>query len=82
MQGSGNARVEDYDESRDDRRASARGVPELWLVDTAADVALVFRRCSSAAPAFDVSEELGAGATLSSPLLPGFALPVTDVFAG
>jgi Uma2 family endonuclease len=56
------------------------GVAELWLVDTAADVVLVFRRSSAAATTFDVSEELAAGATLSSPLLPGFTLPVAEIF--
>lgn len=56
------------------------GLPELWLLDTAADVVLVFRRSSAKAPAFDVSEELDAATTLTSPLLPGFALPVAEIF--
>jgi Uma2 family endonuclease len=56
------------------------GVAELWLVDTAADVVLVFRRSTPEAPEFDVSEELDTGATLTSPLLPGFALPVAEIF--
>ncbi len=59
-----------------------RAVAELWLVDTAADVVLVFRRSSPAAPTFDISEELGTDATLTSPLLPGFALPVAEIFGG
>jgi hypothetical protein len=42
---------------------------------------LVFRRSASGAPDFDVSEELDADAPLTSPLLPGFALPVAEVFA-
>ena len=57
------------------------GLPELWLVDTAADEVLVFRRSSPKMPQFDVSLELGAADTLSSPLLPGFALPVSVIFA-
>jgi Uma2 family endonuclease len=57
------------------------GVAELWLVDTAAHVVLVFRRSASEAPDFDVSEELDAGATLTSPLLPRFVLPVAEIFA-
>ena len=56
------------------------GVAELWLVDTAADVVLVFRCSSAASPAFDVSEELDVGATLTSPLLAGFALRVAEIF--
>jgi Uma2 family endonuclease len=58
------------------------GVAELWLVDTAADVVLVFRRSTAKAPHFDVSLELTADDKLTSPLLPGFALPVGEIFAG
>jgi len=58
------------------------GLPELWLVDTAAEVVLVFRRSAPGAPTFDVALELGAGETLTSPLLMGFALPLTRLFAG
>jgi Uma2 family endonuclease len=57
------------------------GVAELWLVDTAADVVLVFRRSQPKAPLFDVSLELGVGETLASPLLPGFALAIGEIFA-
>ncbi len=56
------------------------GVAELWLVDTAADVLLVFRRSQPKAPTFDVSRELTADDTLTSPLLPGFELPASRVF--
>lgn len=56
------------------------GVAELWLVDTAADVLLVFRRSQPKAPNFDVSVELTAGDTLTSPLLPSFELPARRVF--
>jgi len=55
-------------------------VAELWLVDTAADVVLVFARSAPEAPTFDACEELGRDATLTSPLLPGFALPVAEIF--
>jgi len=37
------------------------GLPELWLVDTAADAVLVFRRSAIAARAFDLALELGRG---------------------
>ena len=56
------------------------GVAELWLVDTAADVVLVFRRSDPSAPTFDVSLELELTDKLTSPLLPGFELPVEDIF--
>ena len=61
-------------------RYEAAGVAELWFVDTEADTVLVFRRSSPDCAAFDVDMELGEGDTLTSPLLPGFALPVEDVF--
>jgi Uma2 family endonuclease len=57
------------------------GLPELWLVDTAADEILVFRRATPRAPSFDVSLELGIGDALTSPLLPGFALDLRALFA-
>jgi len=57
-----------------------RGVAELWLVDTAADIVLVFRRSSSECATFDVSLELTAADALTSPLLPGFELGLREVF--
>ncbi len=56
------------------------GLRELWLVDTAADAILVYRRSSRDAPTFDVALELGRGETLDSPLLADFALPLADLF--
>jgi Uma2 family endonuclease len=56
------------------------GLPELWLVDTAARTVLVFRRSSRDAPAFDVELELSDGDQLTSPHLPGFAVAVERVF--
>lgn len=57
-----------------------RGLAELWLVDTAADVVLVFRRSIRAAERFDVSLELARGDELTSPQLPGFAFAVAELF--
>ena len=57
-----------------------RGLPELWLVDTQADAVLVFRRSRSDAPTFDVALELDREEQLTSPLLPGFSLPLAEVF--
>jgi Uma2 family endonuclease len=58
-----------------------RGLHELWLVDSAADTVLVYRRSHPEADEFDVALELGAGQTLASPLLPGFAAAVGELFA-
>jgi Uma2 family endonuclease len=56
------------------------GLPELWLVDTFAESVLVFRRSTPRSTNFDVALELFEHDEVGSPLLPGFALPVTDVF--
>lgn len=55
------------------------GVRELWLVDPPAQTVLVFRR-SEGSTSFDVTTEIGVDGTLTSPLLPGFAVPVANVF--
>lgn len=55
-------------------------LPELWLVDTEADVVLVFRRSSPHAATFDVELELAEGDDLTSPLLPGFAVGIAELF--
>jgi len=57
-----------------------RGLRELWLVDTAADVVLVSRRFWRDARSFDVAVELGRGEVLESPLLPGFGLALQALF--
>ncbi|MGI8945126.1 MAG: Uma2 family endonuclease [Thermoleophilaceae bacterium] len=56
------------------------GLPELWLVDTAADAVLVFRRSTPGAGGFDVALELSATDALTSPQLPGFALALGELF--
>lgn len=56
------------------------GLAELWLVDTEAESVLVFRRSPPTASSFDVALELGSGEALTSPLLPGFSLPVAELF--
>jgi len=62
------------------RRYEQHGLPELWLVDTEAEVVIVFRRSSSSAPEFDVVLELARGDALTSPQLPGFALAIDQLF--
>ncbi len=56
----------------------AAGVRELWLVDFTA--VLVFRRSRPKRPDFDVTLELTSEETLTSPLLPGFGLPLADLY--
>jgi Uma2 family endonuclease len=58
------------------------GLPELWLVDTAAAQVLVFRRSAPAGAGFDLALELARGEAVTSPLLPGFALALDDLFGG
>lgn len=69
-----------FDIGRKKDNYERNGVGELWLVDTAADAVYVFRRSRPDAPRFDVSLELSPGETLTSPLLPGFALGVARIF--
>jgi len=57
------------------------GLRELWLVDTAADEVLVFRRSSTKTATFDISLELTVEDELTSPQLPGFALALGTLFA-
>ncbi|MGH9266518.1 MAG: Uma2 family endonuclease, partial [Acidimicrobiales bacterium] len=56
------------------------GLAELWLVDTQADSVLVYRRSSPEAAQFDVALELTAGESLTTPLIPGFALDLAELF--
>lgn len=56
------------------------GLPELWLVDTAAGAVLAFRRSAPTTRRFDRALELGAGERLTSPLLPGFGVDVDNLF--
>jgi Uma2 family endonuclease len=55
-----------------------KGLPELWLVDTDANVVLVFRRSAPAVETFDVALEIDD--TLTSPQLDGFELPLVELF--
>ncbi len=57
------------------------GLRELWLVDTEARSVLVYRRARPESARFDVALELTEGEALTSPLLPGFALAVREIFA-
>lgn len=69
-----------YDVGAKKRVYEDGGLPELWLVDDTSDSVLVYRRSRIDSPTYDVALELGAGETLSSPLLPGFALALDELF--
>ncbi len=57
-------------------RYRAAGTKELWLVDTPASTVLVYR-----VGAFAEALEIGPGEQLTNPLLPGFTLPIDELFA-
>ncbi|MCK9247574.1 MAG: Uma2 family endonuclease [Solirubrobacteraceae bacterium] len=56
------------------------GAGELWLVDPAARSVLVFARTTPDAPRFDTVTERTADESLTSALLPGFAVDVAAIF--
>jgi Uma2 family endonuclease len=56
----------------------AEGVPELWLVDDVARTVLVFRRSAPDRGHFDIAQEVRD--SLTSPLLPGFELALSELF--
>ncbi len=69
-----------YDTTVKFRKYEAVGVTEVWLVDTASNTVLQYQRSVDNAPTFDVAFELGAGDTLTSPLLVDFAIDVATLF--
>lgn len=69
-----------YDLGTKKRVYAELGLVELWLVDTAADEVLVYRRSGPKAADFDIELEFSAGESLTTPLLPGFSLDVSELF--
>jgi Uma2 family endonuclease len=69
-----------YDVGAKKRVYEEGGLPELWLVDHVSDCILVYRRSAPGAPTFDVALELGPGDTLESPMLPGLAVSLDELF--
>ncbi len=70
-----------YDIGAKKRLYEQHRLPELWLLDGAADAVLVFRRSTPRAVDYDVALEPARGDALTSPLLPGFALALDALFA-
>ena len=56
------------------------GLPELWLVDTEAPEVGVLRRSRANGPRFDFDAKVALDEVLTSPQLPGFELPLREVF--
>ncbi len=69
-----------YDIGARKRTYERRGLAELWLVDLASDTVLVYRRSTPETSEFDVELELAVGESLTTPLLPGFALDLAELF--
>ena len=59
-----------YDVGAKMRVYEAAGLPELWLVDDAAETMLVYRRSTAASKTYDVALELDSEQTLTSPSCP------------
>lgn len=57
---------------------SRRGVREYWIVDRFTRTVLVYRR--TAAAELDLSATLTDRDTITSPMLPGFSVPVEQIF--
>lgn len=57
------------------------GVPEYWVVDPDARAVEVYRLAEGRRGQYAPAHRYTAGQALSSPLLPGFALPVEALFA-
>ena len=69
-----------YDVGTKKRVYEATGLPELWLVDTNAETVLVYRRSSPKSETFDVALELGRGEQLTTPLLLGLEIDLSELF--
>lgn len=70
-----------YDVGTKLRKYEQAGVAEVWLIDTAADVVMVFRRSRPDQPDFDVSLELGPTEELTTPLIPGWTIDLAELFS-
>jgi Uma2 family endonuclease len=62
------------------RAYERNGCRELWLVDGGRGEVSVRRRWTTSASGFDVRLDLGPADVLSTPLLPGFSVDLSDLF--
>lgn len=69
-----------HDEIRKRKLYERGGVDEYWVVDAELELVKIYRRTGEEfTRVAEISTETGG--TITSPLLPGFALPIGDVFA-
>jgi len=57
------------------------GAREYWLLDVVASTVLRLTRSTPTSVSFDRTAELAGDDPLGSPLLPGFALPIRELYA-
>ena len=69
-----------YDEIQKRKLYEHAGVDEYWIVDPETELVKIYRSSGST---FARAEEIDTdtGGTITSPQLPGFALPIAEVFA-
>lgn len=66
------------DETLKRQRYEALGVAEYWLIHPDQQWVRVYRR---AAAGYEIAAQLGGGDTLTTPLLPGLAIAVAEIFS-
>jgi Uma2 family endonuclease len=69
-----------YDTTVKFRIYESAGVSEVWLVDTAANTVLVYRRSHADSETFDVALELGTNEMLTTPLFAGLSINIDSLF--
>ena len=69
-----------YDEIQKRRLYESAGVEEYWVVDPEIELVKIYR-LSGGKYVLAVEIDTDHGGTITSPLLPDFALPIGDVFA-
>ena len=65
----------DYDRKKKYRLYERTGVSEYWIVDPFEDAVEIYRRHDATFTRIDIAD------TLTTPLLPGFTLPLRELFA-
>jgi Uma2 family endonuclease len=69
-----------YDEIQKRRLYESAGVEEYWVVDPELELLKIYR-LSGGTYVLAAEVDTDKGGTITSPLLPDFALPIADVFA-